>query len=150
MELAELQAKAATHFPPAVKFAIANPGSDNPSFDELQRLCGENYSRLGFRCHADCFEAIAPKRDGMLTLDAWCKAELQISGWLVKVTMRPFYFGAGYVHFSIRHNGAIPGLTGTGYRSHFTPLATFAELTPEDFLTVLIPPSPRKQQLMLF
>lgn len=150
MKIEELRSKAAELFPLAVRCAIASPEAENPSFDELHRLCAENYTPLGFRCHHDCFSEIVPKVEGQLSLEAWSKADLEISGWQVQIHMRPFHLGAGYVHFEIRHDGPLAGFTETGYRSHFTPLATFAEFTPEEFLAALIPARPKVQQLTLF
>jgi len=151
MELEEIRAKAAELFPLATRFAIANAGVAIAAFDELRHLCASNYARLGFGCHADFFGEITPKIEGSLSLDAWCKAKLKVSGWTVEVTMRPFHLGAGYVHFEIRSDdGPIPGLTATGYRSEFRPLALFSELAPESFLAALIPERSRVQQLTLF
>lgn len=150
MELDDICSRAAELFPLAVRHAIANPKEENPSFDELHQLCAENYERLGFRCHHDFFCEVVPKLEGQLSLDAWCRADLMISGWQVQVLMRPYHLGAGYAHFEIRHDGPLPGVTDTGYRSHFTPLATFAEFTPEEFLALLIPERPKIQQLTLF
>lgn len=150
MELDQIRTEAAELFPLAVRFAIARPGIANPQLDSLNQLCGDNYARLGFHCRADCFAAMAPKLDGVLTLDAWCRADLMVSGWPLNVVLRPLYLGATYAHFQIRHNGPIPGVTETGCQSVFTPLATFAELAPEEYLSSLIGTHPREQQLTLF
>ena len=149
MELEEIRAKAAELFPQATRFAITHPGQPNAAFDELQQLCAANFARLGYACHADFFGEIVPKLEGSLSLDAWSHEKLEISGWPVDVTMRPFYLGAGYVHLEIRHDGEPPFFNHTGYRSHFTPLATFAELTPEDYLALVIGTRPREQQMTL-
>lgn len=150
MELEELRHKAAELFPAAVNFGIKNPGQLNQALDELQQLCSRHYMALGFSCQYDCLSEVTPKLEGSLSLEAWCRAEMEISGWNVNIHMRPFHLGAGYVHFEIIHDGPLGKFTETGYRSHFTPLATFAELTPEDYLTLIIETRPREQQLSLF
>jgi hypothetical protein len=151
MELEEIRAKAAELFPLATRFAIANPGVANVAFEQLHQLCASNYSRLGFFCHADFFTEIVPKLEGTLSLDAWCRMKREVSGWPLEITVRPFYLGAGFVHFEFRSSdGPIPGLTGTGYLSDFRPLSLFAEHTVEEFLAARVPARAREQQLTLF
>jgi hypothetical protein len=150
MELDELRTKAAELFPLAAKAAVEAPGTANTSLESLNQLCADNYAALGFRCHADCFGAITPKLEGKLSLDAWCNADLEICGWNLNVRLRPFFLGGSFAHFEIRHNGPLPGVTQTGYRSVFTQLANFADRTPLEFLQASIPQAPREQQMTLF
>ena len=151
MELKQLKHEAAILFPLASKFAIENPGTANPSLESLKRLCRDHHASLEFDCMADCFAAVVPQLHGSLSLDAWCDAELEVSGWKLRITMRPFYLGASYAHFEIRHAaGPIPGFTETGYRSVFTPMATFAEFSPAEFLELSVPKVLPAQQLTLF
>ncbi|RYD76889.1 MAG: hypothetical protein EOP84_16295 [Verrucomicrobiaceae bacterium] len=88
--------------------------------------------------------------EGELSLEAWSIAEVEIHGWKLHVRLRCFYLGASYAHFELRHDGPLPGVTETGYRSVFTPLSQLGEMTPLEFLTATIPPGPREQQLTLF
>lgn len=151
MDFDQLKQEASTLFPLACNFAIEHQGTDNSSLESLKRLCWEHHASLGFDCMADCFAAVVPKVEGTLSLDAWCDSELEVSGWKVRITMRPFYLGASYAHFEIRHaGGPIPGFTETGYRSVFTPMATFAEFSPEEFLELSVPKVLPAQQLTLF
>lgn len=150
MELDDLRTKASELFPAAVRFGIENPGEGNAALATLKELCAKNYADLGFDCQADCFAEIVPKVEGKLSMDAWCHAELEISGWKLEVRFRPFYLGGSFAHFEIRHNGPLPGVTQTGYRSIFTSLATFAEQSPLEFLQDSIPHAPREQQMTLF
>lgn len=150
MELDELRTKAAELFPSAVRAAIDNPGSVNRALEALKALCSANYAELGFDCHADCFAEIVPKVEGWLTLDAWCRADLEISGWKLEVRFRPFYLGGSFGHFEIRHDGPLPGVTQTGYRSIFSSLANLADQSPLEFLQGSIPQAPREQQMSLF
>jgi hypothetical protein len=46
--------------------------------------------------------------------------------------------------------GPMTGFTETEYRSHFTPLATFAEFSPAEYLSLVIGLRPKEQQLNLF
>ncbi|MEO6476191.1 hypothetical protein [Luteolibacter sp.] len=150
MELEELRTRAGELFPLAVSHALKHIGLPNPPLDSLGQLCWSHFEELGFDCQADCFAAVAPKAEGRLCLEAWSRADLEICGWQVNVLLRPFYLGASYAHFEVRHDGPLPGFTGTGYRSVFTPLTSLADRSPEEFLAELIPPRPREQQLSLF
>lgn len=150
MTLDEIRSIAEDYFPKAVNFATANPGSENRALERLNELARENHQALEFSCAADLFAAMVPKANGYLSLMAWSRADLVISGWQVNVLMRPFHLGAGYVHFQIRHNGPMKGFTETGFRSVFTPIATFDETTPEDYLSKLIPERSTGPQLWLF
>lgn len=150
MELDEVRAKAGELFPSAVKTAIDNPGGANSALETLKELCSANYDALGFNCHADCFAEIVPKVEGRLTLDAWCRADLEISGWKLEVRFRPFYLGGSFAHFEIRHDGPLPGVTQTGYKSIFSSLANLADQSPLEFLEASIPRAPLEQQLRLF
>lgn len=150
MDLAELRCRAASLYPAAVRFTINNPGKQNPSLIELQRACASCFEALGYGCQNDLFSEVIPKVEGELSLEAWSKAELEISGWNVTVHMRPLHLGAGYVHFEILHDGPIRKFTETGYRSHFTPITTFAELSPIEYLSLVISTRPKEQQMELF
>lgn len=150
MELDELKLKAAALFPEAVKAALENPGQANPAYEELHGLCWSHFETLGFGCQADCFAAVVPKCDGELKMDAWSRANVEIHGWPFQITFRPFYLGASYAHFEVRHNGPLPGLTETGYRSIFVPFGQIVGKTPLEFLSKAIPARPKAQQLTLF
>ena len=150
MELDQLKKKAASLFPAAVTFALENPGQPNADHDELQRLCWSYFKELGFYCQADCFDAVVPRVEGELTLAAWSTAKLDIHGWELEIRLRCFYLGGAYAHFEVRHDGPLPGLTQTGYRSIFVPLSQIAGKTPREYLSEAIPPRPKVQQLTLF
>ena len=70
--------------------------------------------------------------------------------WTLRVSCRSFYIGDTYAHLEIHHDGALPGVTLTGYRSIFCPMATFAETTPENYIRSLLTDLPQTQQLTLF
>ncbi len=150
MDLDELKSKATELFPLATKFALEHPGQPNPSLDALNALCADHYESLGFDCHAHCFGAIVPKITGRLSLEGWCDADLEISGWNLSIKFRPFYLGGAFAHFEIKHDGPLPGVTETGYRSVFTPLANLAAQSPLEFLASSIPQAPIARQLDLF
>jgi hypothetical protein len=150
MTLDEIRSIAEDYFPRAVNFAISNPGAPNRALERLKELADENFERLGFVCSADLFGALTPKANGYLSLMAWSRADVLVSGWQVKVLMRPFYLGAGYVHFQINHNGPMKGFTETGFRSVFTSLQTFSEITPLEYLAEMIPERNIDPQMTLF
>lgn len=151
MELNEIRTLAAELFPQAVGFAVANPGKEgNAAYDRLHSVCWENYQRLGFSCMADLFGEVAPKTEGKLTLENWSKADVTVDAWTVRVNCRPFSFGSHFAHIELRHNGPLPGVTETGYRSIFAPMASFAEVTPEEHVRALLNSLPKSQQLSLF
>jgi hypothetical protein len=75
-----------------------------------------------------------------LALDAWSSVELTVSPWTFRVECRAFWLGSTQVHLTIRHDGPLPGLTETGYRSIFTPVEIFADgTTPEDHIRAMFP-----------
>ncbi|HEX7260391.1 MAG TPA: hypothetical protein VF258_01120 [Luteolibacter sp.] len=97
---------------------------------------------------ADCFAAVVPRIRGQLMLDAWSSAELTVFPWKIRVDCRPFWLGADQVHLAIHHEGPLPGVTETGYRSIFAPISTFTDgMTPESFIRAMFP---QTAQLSLF
>ena len=97
---------------------------------------------------ANCFDAVIPCVRGRLALDAWSTAELTVSPWTFRVECRPFWLGSDQVHFAIHHEGPLPGVTETGYRSIFAPVSTFADgTTPESFIRAMFP---QTAQMSLF
>lgn len=151
MTLDELRQRAVELLPPAVRNAIERPDQDNQELAELKSLCWTNFEYLGFVCMADCFAAILPRIEGRLDLAQWSSAELSILPWTVRVTCRPFYLSSSTAHLEIRHDGPLPGVTETGYRSIFAPISAFASRTPEDFIrSVVCRDLPKSVQLTLF
>jgi len=151
MELDEVRKLAAELFPQAVALAVANPGqSGNAAYDRLHSLCWGNFERLGFNCMADLFDEVVPKSEGKLTLDSWSDAEITAEAWTVRVHCRSFYLGNHYAHLELRHKGPLPGVTETGYRSIFAPLAIFKRATPESYVRSILDALPKSQQLSLF
>jgi hypothetical protein len=134
MNLDELCREAAKLFPTAVEHALHNPGERNASLDELNAKCWVHFRRLGFNCMAECFDAVVPKSEGQLTLHSWSEAEIKALPWILKIRSRPFHLTEHFVHLELHHKGPLPGVTETGYRSAFVPIASLRELTLEDFV----------------
>lgn len=134
MILEELRIRAAELFPLAVTAAVEQPDAKNAALDTLRALCWEHYKILGFRCMGDCFDEVVPRTDGHLTLECWSSAEMKVMPWTLRVTCRPFYLSTTSTHIEIKHNGPLPGVTETGYRSIFVPMTAFAKIGPEEFI----------------
>lgn len=134
LTLDELRARAAILFPVAVTNAIGKPGQENPQLSELKQLCWTHFKALGFDCMASCFDEVVPKSEGKLSLSEWSAAEVNLMPWTMRIRCRPFYISYSDAHFEIRHEGPLPGVTETGYRSMWVPLATFATMTPDEFV----------------
>ena len=140
MYLVELKDEAARLFPMASAYALANPGEINPPLRTLKAHCWQHFQTLGFPCMADCFDAVVPRVRDRLALDAWSSAELTVSPWTFRVECRPFWLGSDQVHFAIRHDGPLPGVTETGYRSIFASVAMFSDGTsPEEHIRGMFP-----------
>jgi hypothetical protein len=150
MTLDELRRHAADLFPQASAYAIHRPGERNEAFEALERLCWDYYESLGFDCMADCFTAVAPRIEGRLSLDAWSSTRVEFRGWIIETSLHSLKFCGNYAHIEIFHDGELPGVTETGYLSRFIPMATFAERTPDDFLSELLSGLPLIRQLSLF
>lgn len=150
MTIDTLRAQAAPLFAKASSNAIQNPGARNDAFDDLNRLCGKRFSDLGFSCMADCFAAAAPKIDGALSLEAWSSARIEVHGWTVAVKFRPLKGCGLFAHLEIHHDGPLPSVTETGYLSRFIPMATFADMTPDEVLHAVLANVPQVRQLTLF
>jgi len=100
---------------------------------------------------AACFDAIMPRSEGKLDLTGWSSAEISVLPWTFRVSCRPFFLSSSSAHFEIRHDGPLPGLTETGYRSIFAPMATFADRSPDDFIrSVVCKDLPKSVQMTLF
>ena len=134
MTLDDLKSLAANLFPIAVTNAIHYPDKTNKELEELERLCRSHHQEFGFSCMADCFSAIAPRSDGKLDITNWSSAEIESHHWRFRVRCRPFRLSSTSAHLEIHHDGPLPGVTQTGYRSIFAPMAKFSEITPEDFI----------------
>ena len=148
MNLVELKDEAARLFPLAVSHALENPTDENPPLRTLKAHCWQHFQALGFDCMADCFEAAIPNIDDRLALDAWSSCDLTVAPWTLRVVCRAFWLGTGQVHFAIHHVGPLPGVTETGYRSIFAPIATFADgTTPGNFIRAMFP---QTAQMSLF
>lgn len=140
MTLVELKAEAAKLFPLAAAHAIEHGAGGNGPLEALKSLCWTHFEALGFECMADCFDAAVPRVRGRLTLDAWSSAELTVSPWTFRVECRAFWLGSTQVHLTIRHDGPLPEITETGYRSIFAPVGMFADgTTPEDHIREMFP-----------
>lgn len=151
MTLDELRARAADLFPLAVKKAVQEPSEKNEALDELKGLCWQNFRELGFDCMANCFDAVAPRAEGKLLLTAWSDGEVSMMPWRLRVRCRPFHISTRDAHIEIRHDGPLPGITETGYRSMFVPMKTFAQMTPEEFVrNEVCSKLPTSQQMPLF
>jgi hypothetical protein len=138
--LEELKSEAARLFPQAADHAITHGSEGNSSLKTLKAICWENFEALGFGCMADCFDSIIPRVRGRLALDAWSSIELTVSPWTFRVECRAFWLGTTQVHFTIRHDGPLPGITETGYRSIFETIGTFTDGTsPEDYIRAMFP-----------
>lgn len=151
MTLDEIKDAAATLFPEAVAQAIRNPGEANQPLEELKRLCWTNFEPLGFNCMADCFDAVVPRSEGNLSVSAWSDGEVSVLPWRLRVRCRPFHISQRDAHIEIRHDGPLLGITETGYRSMFVPMATFASMSPEEFIRSEVCANlPKNQQMTLF
>lgn len=151
MTLNELQTFAEEIFSVAVANAIQRPEEENAELEELKRLCWSHHKDLGFDCMADCFEAVIPKSDGKLDLNNWSSAEIESHHWRFKVRCRSFRLSSTSAHLEIHHEGALPGVTETGYRSIFTPMTRFADMTPENFIkNEVCKDLPKSSQMTLF
>lgn len=151
MTLEELRTLAAELFPQAAAIATERPEGENQPLAELKSLCWTHFKELGFDCMAACFDEVAPKSEGELTLAAWSNAEFTSPPWTFRVRCRPFHISSWSAHLEIRHNGPLPGITETGYRSMFIPLATFASISPEEFVkSEICRKLPASAQMTLF
>ena len=151
MTLDELSAQAAELFPTAVANSVDRPGEENPELVSLKQLAWKHYKSLGFSCMAACFDAIMPRSEGELNLAGWSSAEMSVLPWTFRVSCRPFYLSSYSAHIEIRHDGPLPGVTETGYRSIFAPMATFADKTPDDFIrSEICKDLPKSSQMTLF
>ena len=148
MDLVDLQKEAERLFREAAACALSTPGEKNPPLQALRQLCWRNYDMHGFSCMADCFAAVVPHIQGRLTLDGWSVADMTVAPWTFRVVMRPFWMGQERVHIAIHHDGPLPEVTATGYRSIFAPIATFKDgVTPEEFIRGMFPET---SQMSLF
>lgn len=148
MDLVELKKEAERRFHEAAARALAAPGEKNKPLQDLRQLCWRNYEEHGFACMADCFAAVVPHVQGRLTLDGWSVADMTVAPWTFRVVLRPFWLGSEQVHIAIHHDGPLPDITETGYRSIFAPIATFKDgLTPEAFIRGMFP---QTAQMSLF
>ncbi|MES2659512.1 MAG: hypothetical protein V4689_12915 [Verrucomicrobiota bacterium] len=151
MTLDELRALAAELFPIAVKNAVDSPTQTNPELIRLQEACRVHYKRLGFNCMFSCFEDVIPKVEGELTLSAWSSKQMSVLPWTFRVNCRPFYLATYCAHFEIDHDGPLPTVTETGYRSIFAPMATFSKISPEQFIrSEVCKDLPKSAQMDLF
>jgi hypothetical protein len=151
MTIEELRALAAELFPIAVKNAVESPGETNPELNRLNQLCSLHYKRLGFSCMLACFEDVMPKAEGELTLSAWSSKQMSVLPWTFRVSCRSFFLATYCAHFEIDHDGPLPTVTETGYRSIFAPMATFSKISPEQFIrTEVCKDLPKSAQMDLF
>ncbi len=150
MELDELRTIAAELFPMAVEHAIAYPGKTNEAYDKLHAMCWVHFKPLGFDCMADCFGAVVPKSESKLNLQSWSEAEIKVQPWTVRIRCRPLRYTEYWAHLELHHDGPLPGITETGYRSMFEPMATFGKTTPEAYIRAILDALPQSQQLSLF
>lgn len=151
MTLEALRTLAADLFPTAVNNAVHHPEQQNRELEELQRLCWSHYEELGFSCMADCFGAVVPKSEGRLDITNWSSAMMESHHWRFKVRCRPFRLSSADAHLEIHHEGELPGVTETGYRSIFAPMVKFSDMTPEDFIrTEICKDLPESSQMTLF
>jgi hypothetical protein len=150
MDSHSLRARFAELFKIAADTAINLPSEPNPALDEIKALAADHYEDLHFSSAADCFKGLGPKLEGQLSCHAWCSAELEISGWKLLVSFKPFCLSNDCAHIQIRHRGAMRNFSVTGYKSMFVPMATFANQTPLEFLEKAIPKAPISLQMELF
>ena len=151
MTLEELCREAAELFPAAVEHALREQGQRNLALETLNAKCWTHFKPLGFRCMADCFEAVVPKKEGELTIKSWSEAEIKALPWTIRVRCRPFHLAEHFAHLELHHEGPLPGVTDTGYRSIFAPMASFARTTPERYVRETICKDlPKSFQMDLF
>lgn len=151
MTLDELRSQVAELFTQAVANAVERPAEENPELLVMKKLCWDNFEPLGFDCMASCFNAIMPRSDGKLNLAGWSSTEMSLMPWTFRVSCRPFFMSSSSAQFEIKHNGPLPGVTETGYRSIFAPMSKFAEMTPGDFIrNELCKDLPKSSQMTLF
>lgn len=151
MTLDELRSQAAELFPAAVQHSIHHPAERNEAYDKLSAMCWVHFRHLGFECMSDCFDAAVPKTEGELTIRSWSQAEVRSLPWTMRVRCRPLRFTEHHAHFEIHHDGPLPGITETGYRSMFVSMATFADITPAEFIhSEICKDLPKSSQMMLF
>lgn len=151
VSLEDLIAIATNLFPQAVEQAIRDPGEPNQPLEELKGLCWRNFEDLGFDCMADCFDAVVPKNEGKLSLSSWSEGEVSAMPWRLRVRCRSFHISSRDAHIELRHDGPLPGVTETGYRSMFVPMAKFSAMTPEEFIVnEVCAKLPKSQQMTLF
>lgn len=147
----ELSTQAAKLFPIAVENALERPKEANAELLFLKQLCWENFKSMGFDCMASCFEAIIPKTEGKLDITSWSSAEMTVLPWTFRVSCRPFFLSSTSAHLEIRHNGRLPSVTESGYLSIFTPMDSFANRSPEDFIRMNVCKHlPKSTQMTLF
>ena len=149
MTLEEIKSLVERLFRAAAEIAIhERPDEKNDALSSLKAICCKHFRELGFACMADCFAAAVPRVSGRLTLKAWSETELTVSPWTFHVVCRPFWLGNEQVYIAIDHDGPLPGITETGYRSIFAPIATFKDgVTPEEFIRGMFP---QTAQMSLF
>jgi hypothetical protein len=151
MTLEKLRAEAAKLFPIAVANAVDRPADDNPELLSLKQLAWKHYKSLDFSCMAACFDAIMPRSEGELNVAGWSSTEMSVLPWTFRVSCRPFYLSSSSAHFEIRHDGPLPGVTETGYRSIFAPMTKFADTTLADFIrSEICRDLPKSAQMDLF
>ncbi len=151
MPLDELRLLAAELFPFAVTNVVDHSGEPNPELEQIKQLCWQYYKPLGFQCMGSCFEAVMPRREGELTLSAWSSKEMNMLPWAFRVSCRPFFLFSYSAHFEINHDGPLPSVTETGYRSVFAPMSFFSRISPEQFIRVEVGKDlPQSYQLELF
>ena len=151
MTLDELRTEAVKLFPIAANNAVERPGDENPELARLKELAWNHHKALGFDCMASCFDAIVPRLEGELNFAGWSSAEISVMPWTFRVSCRPFYLFSDSVHFEIKHDGPLPSVTETGYRSIFAPMAGFADRTPEIFIrNEICKDLPKTSQMTLF
>lgn len=144
MELLEsLRERAAPLFVRAVEAAMACPSvEESPALVELKQMARTNYGALGLRCPADAFGAIVPTSD-TLTLSAWSRQRLQVRGFEIEVTARPFSGPCYCTHLTISSiDGSPLPFTETGYQSLFVPFGELASGTVADYVRELFPDAP--------
>lgn len=151
MTLNELSKIAIELFPIAAANAINRPDKRNDELNQLHQLCWKHFEALGFSCMADCFSAIAPRSEGKLDITNWSSAHMESRHWRFRVRCRPFRLSSTSAHFEIHHDGALPGVTETGYRSIFAPMEKFSDMSPEDFIrSEICQNMPDSEQMQLF
>lgn len=131
---------------------------DDPTFDPysvgsnpISEMARKYHLDWGFKAAIYAIEEAMPKSD-KLTLFAWSKETLTVKGCTLEVVCKACHLDARSVHFELSKAGEIPlPMSGTGFKSIFILVSSFADKTPYDYINHLFEDyEPQPLQLALF